>query len=169
MPWESLIPPSLAFSVYGIKYGHQGIWAQALALPLLCFFSLCFRFLFFIQVSSSDTDVCHALDLGSGAPERDQIWVCPWETLYSGGVGQMMTGHSSEGGNSGTMATEGSPSEGEGKSFEGVVSSRVTVRSNMKIGRNCYYPPENSSPRLWISGNWELYDYFNGGALWPLY
>lgn len=59
-----------------------------------------------------------------------------------------MTGHGSEVGNSGTMATEGSPSEGEGKSFEGVVSSRVTVRSNVKTGRNCYYPPENSSPRL---------------------
>ena len=44
------------------------------------------------------------------------------------------------------MATEGSPCEGPEKSFDGVVSSRVTLRSNMKTGENCYYSSENLSP-----------------------
>ena len=63
--------------------------SQALATPSLLFSSLCFRFRFFIQASSSDADVCHALDLGTGPPERDQIWVCP-ETQYRMRARQMI-------------------------------------------------------------------------------
>lgn len=50
---------------------------------------------------------------------------------------------------------EGSPSEGPGESFEGVVSSRITLRSNTKTGGNCYYPSENFF-QLEISVNCEL-------------
>lgn len=60
----------------------------------------------------------------------------------------MIIGQGSERGNVGTMAAEWSLSEGERKNFEGVVSSRVTIRSNMKIGGNCYCPPENLSTEL---------------------
>ena len=57
-----------------------------------------------------------------------------------------ITGQDSERGNAGIVATEGSPCEGPEKSFDGVVSSRVTLRSNMKTGENCYYSSENLSP-----------------------
>ena len=82
MPWESPVPLSLAFNVNGINNEHQGISSPS-STPALLFFSLCFRFLFFIQASSSDADELHAL--GTGPPERDQIWVCP-ETQYRMGA-----------------------------------------------------------------------------------
>lgn len=88
MPWESAVPLSLAFNVNGINNGHQGISSPSSTPPLL-FFSLCFRFRFFIQASSSDAEMCHALDLGTGPRDRDQIWVCP-ETQYRMGARQMV-------------------------------------------------------------------------------
>lgn len=64
-----------------------------------------------------------------------------------GGGGQTdITGQGSERGNAGIVAIEGSPCEGPEKSFEGVVSSRVILRTNTKTGENCYHPSENPSP-----------------------
>lgn len=111
MPWESAVPLSLAFNVNGINNGHQGISSPSSTPPLLFLLSV-LQVPFCCQASSSDAEMCHALDLGTGPVTEirsgsAQKHSTEWEPDRWSRTGQGK-------GNSGTMATEGSPSEREG-------------------------------------------------------
>lgn len=148
MTWDSTIPPSLALGICGIDHGH-------LALPLPAFF-LCASSSFSSSRPASKMPI-YAMPMtwvleplrgmmSGSALEKNTVW---WGSQIN------FKRQGNERGNEGTVTTEGSPSEGAGKSFEGVLFSKVTIRSNMKTGRNCIIP-QKISPELGISAYWEL-------------
>lgn len=135
--------------VWGINHGHQGIWAHCPSSHPSSIFLLVLPvpFLHLGQLLRYKCVPC----LWPGAPEKGWVWVCSWETHSIVGESDI-TGQGSERGSAGTVATEGSPSEGLGKSLKGVLSSKISLRSNMQTGGNCYYPSKNFF-QLQISAN----------------